>query len=85
MLDHDLTVWYDKRFIGNVLSFWELKRACDIEMIGEKFVVTWKDGTKWDFKHSSEFGFYYSNMDWHRNKHYDKHVLLASAVKDNKS
>ncbi len=35
LLDHDLTVWYDKRFIGNVLSFWEVKRACDIEMIGE--------------------------------------------------
>ena len=85
LLDQYLTVWYDKRFIGNVLAFWELKRVGDIEMIDEKFVVTWKDGRKWDFEHSNEFGFYYSDMDWHRNKHCDKHVLLASTVKDNKS
>jgi len=54
-------------------------------MIGDKFVITWKDGTKWEFKQSSEFGFYYSDTDWSKNSHCDKHVLLASTVKDNKS
>jgi len=55
-----------------------------VEIIGDKIVVTWKDGTKWEFKQSSKFWFYYSDTDWSKNKHSDKHVLLASTVKDNK-
>jgi len=85
LLYRDLTIWYDKILIANVLSFSQVKQTCDVEMIGEKFVVTWKNGTKWDFKHLSEFGFNYSDTDWSKNKHCNKHVLLASTVEDNKS
>jgi len=85
LMDRALTIWYDKRLIANVLSFSQVRRTCDVEMIGDKFAITWKDGTKWEFKQSSEFGFFYSDTDWSKNSHCDKHVLLASTVKDKKS